>query len=91
MLCGSDTRLPAGFLPVPCGTFPDDNAVDVHQNHPLFRAPRTPNDFRGKCGLCEFNKVCGGSRSRAFAATGDALGSDPDYVYVPEKLRAGTG
>ncbi len=73
-----------------CGKFPDDNVVEVCQNHPLFRALRMPNDFRGKCGLYEFNKVCSGSRSRAVAATGDALESDPDCVYVPESRKIGS-
>jgi radical SAM protein len=74
---------PSGFLPLPCGSFPDDSVVDVYQRHALFRSLRDARQLTGKCGACEFRSVCGGSRARAYALTGDALGSDPDCVYEP--------
>lgn len=74
---------PSGFLPIPCGRFPRDSIVDVYQNNAMFRSLRDSDRFSGKCGACEFRSVCGGSRARAFALTGDALGSDPDCVYQP--------
>ena len=81
---------PSGFLPLPCGRFPRDSIVDVYQNHALFRSLRDSDGFSGKCGACEFRSICGGSRARAFALTGDALGSDPDCAYQPPAwLRAG--
>ena len=52
---------PAGFLPVPCGRFPEDSVVDVYQNHPTFRALRNPDGFRGECGVCQYREICGGS------------------------------
>lgn len=76
---------PAGFLPLCCGRFPQDSVVDVYQHHPTFRALRNPDGFHGKCGVCEYRRVCGGSRSRAFAVTGDPLASEPDCLYVPDK------
>jgi len=76
---------PAGFLPVVCGRFPDDSVVDVYKNHPTFRALRDFDQFKGKCGLCEYRHICGGSRARAFAVTGDFLESEPDCVYEPEQ------
>lgn len=75
---------PAGFLPLECGRFPHDSVVDVYQNHPTFRALRDPDQFHGKCGECDYRQVCGGSRARAYAVTGDPLGAEPDCVYVPE-------
>jgi len=78
---------PAGFLPICCGRFPNDNVVEVYQKHPVFLDLRTPSRFKGKCGVCEYNTICGGSRSRAYGVTGDALESEPDCLYVPEKLR----
>ena len=78
---------PAGFLPICCGRFPKDNVVDVYQKHPVFRDLRTPSRFKGKCGVCEYNTVCGGSRSRAYGVTGDYLESEPDCLHIPEKLR----
>jgi radical SAM protein len=80
--------LPAGFLPLSCGRFPVDSVVETYQNHPTFLALRNPDGFKGKCGVCEYRNVCGGSRSRAFGVTGDALESDPDCVYEPDVGRA---
>ncbi len=74
---------PAGFLPLPCGRFPEDSVVAVYQNHPTFRALRDPDRFGGICGMCEYRYVCGGSRARAYAVTGDALAAEPDCTYVP--------
>jgi len=74
---------PAGFLPLVCGRFPADNVVEVYQNHPTFRMLRNPDLFKGICGVCEYRQVCGGSRARAYAVTGDPLAAEPDCVYVP--------
>jgi radical SAM protein len=74
---------PAGFLPLECGRFPADSVVDVYQHHPTFLALRNPDRFGGKCGVCEYRYVCGGSRARAFALTGDALAEEPDCAYMP--------
>ncbi len=78
---------PAGFLPLRCGQFPQDSVVDVYQKHPAFRALRDPDRFGGRCGICEYRQVCGGSRARAYAVTGDYLASEPDCVYVPRAER----
>jgi radical SAM protein len=74
---------PAGFLPLCCGRFPQDSVVEAYQNHPTFLALRNPDGFKGRCGACEYRHVCGGSRARAYAVTGDPLESEPDCVYVP--------
>lgn len=74
---------PAGFLPLVAGNVRKDNLVDVYRNSPLFQALHTPSTFKGKCGQCEFGTLCGGSRARAFAATGDPLASDPLCSYIP--------
>lgn len=76
---------PAGFLPLPCGRFPEDSVVDTYRNHPTFRALRDPDGFKGRCGYCEYRYVCGGSRARAYALTGDPLATDPDCVYRPNR------
>jgi len=74
---------PAGFLPLVCGRFPRDNVVEVYQNHPVFRMLRDADQLKGICGVCEYRYVCGGSRARAYAVTGDPLAAEPDCVYVP--------
>ena len=75
--------LPAGFLPVVCGRFPEDSVVETYQNHPVFRALRDPDRFTGRCGVCEYRYICGGSRSRAFALTGDYTATDHDCIWTP--------
>jgi AdoMet-dependent heme synthase len=74
---------PAGFLPLCCGRFPHDSVVEVYQKHPVFLALRDPDRFKGRCGICEYRHVCGGSRARAYAVTGDYLETEPDCVYLP--------
>ena len=74
---------PSGFLPLRCGNVRTSSLVDVYRQAPLFQALHSPEQFRGKCGACEFSYVCGGSRARAFARTGDALESDPLCLYQP--------
>ena len=77
---------PSGFLPLRCGTVRANAIVDVYRNSEIFGALHSPNRFHGKCGDCEYSHICGGSRARAFAHTGDALGSDPFCSYQPRKI-----
>ena len=74
---------PAGFLPLTAGNIRTGHLVDIYRNSPVFRALHTPSQFKGKCGQCEYRTLCGGSRARAFAYTGDALASDPFCPYLP--------
>ena len=74
---------PSGFLPLRCGSVRTGSLVDVYRNSETFRALHSPDQFHGKCGECEYAHICGGSRARAFAHTGDALGSDPFCPYEP--------
>jgi len=75
---------PSGFLPKSAGNVRERNVVDLYRNAGLFERLRDPDELSGKCGACEFRFVCGGSRSRAFATTGDPMASDPLCGYVPE-------
>lgn len=75
---------PSGFLPLHCGTYPNDHVVRVYQQSPIFRELRDPDQLEGKCRRCEFRKVCGGSRARAFAASGNPLAEEPDCAYGPK-------
>jgi radical SAM protein len=74
---------PSGFLPRSAGNVREVSLVDVYRESDLFTALRDRERLRGKCGACEFRAVCGGSRSRAYAATGDPLASDPLCPYEP--------
>jgi radical SAM protein len=71
---------PAGFLPYKLGNVRTDSIVDLYRNHPLLRSIRAA-EFNGRCGACGFGDMCGGSRARAFASSGDPLGEDPACPY----------
>jgi radical SAM protein with 4Fe4S-binding SPASM domain len=77
---------PSGFMPVRCGTFPTDHVVRVYQDSQTFRALRDPRRLEGKCKACEFRNICGGSRARAYAVTGDPFAEEPDCSYIPHTL-----
>lgn len=74
---------PSGFLPVSCGNVRDSSLSDIYRNSPVMRQLRDKTLLKGKCGACEFKQLCGGSRARAYAVTGDYLESDPYCAYVP--------
>ena len=74
---------PSGFLPIVCGRVPFDSVVRIYQESAPFRALRDSDRLGGKCGDCEFKNLCGGSRARAYAVTGDPLAEEPDCAYVP--------
>lgn len=76
---------PAGFLPMAAGNVRTRDIVRVYRDSALFRALHDPTGFKGRCGACEFKMVCGGSRARAFAASGDPLGEDPLCTYEAER------
>lgn len=75
---------PSGFLPTVTGNVRQDSIVDLYRDHPVFRELREPDLLEGKCGRCKYRLICGGSRSRAFAASGNYLASDPACAYEPE-------
>ena len=74
---------PSGFLPLVAGSVRKSHIVEIYRNSELFRNIRQSNNLKGKCGRCEFKKICGGSRARAYAKTGDPLEADPLCAYEP--------
>jgi radical SAM protein len=74
---------PSGFLPISAGNVRRDSLVNVYRHSPLFRALRDSASLGGKCRLCEYRNLCGGSRSRAYALTGDYLAEELRCVYEP--------
>ncbi len=75
---------PSGFLPLRCGNVRVNSLVEIYRDSQIFRSLHSPDTFHGKCGACEYSHICGGSRARAFAHTGDALGTDPFCPYEPD-------
>jgi radical SAM protein len=82
---------PSGFLPLVAGNVRTDSLLSVYREHPLFVALRDPDRLGGRCGRCEFRSVCGGSRARAYAMSGDYLAEDPACLYEPQASAARTG
>lgn len=76
---------PSGFLPVSAGNVRKQPLAEIYQNSPLFKNLRDASKLGGKCGYCEFREVCGGSRARAYALTGDAFAEEPRCVYQPRR------
>jgi radical SAM protein len=74
---------PSGFLPISAGNIRHASVTDIYRNSELFRQLRDTRNLRGKCGECEFRAICGGSRARAYALSGDIFAADPSCVYVP--------
>ncbi len=79
--------MPSGFLPIPAGNVRTDDLVQVYREAPLFRALRDRSQIKGKCGTCEYLKVCGGSRARAYAMTGDYHEAEPFCTHIPAKYQ----
>lgn len=75
---------PSGFLPTSACNVREDSLVDRYRHSSLFENLRDPDSYTGKCGACPFRHLCGGSRSRAYAHTGNPLASDPLCPYIPE-------
>jgi MoaA/NifB/PqqE/SkfB family radical SAM enzyme/metal-sulfur cluster biosynthetic enzyme len=74
---------PSGFLPLPGGNVRGDDLVAVYRDGPMFRALRDPEHLKGRCGACEYRELCGGSRARAWAVTGDPFAEDPGCAWQP--------
>jgi len=76
---------PSGFLPLSGGNIRRQSLADIYRNSPLFRRLRDSTNLAGKCGVCEYREICGGSRARSFAMTGDLFAEEPCCVYEPKR------
>jgi len=74
---------PSGFLPIEGGDLHADTLAHIYQESPIFVKLRNSDLLHGKCGACEFRNICGGSRARAYAVTGDVLAEEPCCIYQP--------
>ena len=74
---------PSGFLPIAVGSVRDKSFPEIYRESGLLQSLRDPDGFSGRCGRCEFKTVCGGSRSHAYATTGDPLAEDPGCLHQP--------
>jgi radical SAM protein with 4Fe4S-binding SPASM domain len=65
------------------GNIRSQSLSDIYRSASVFGRVRDYTQLKGKCGVCEFKSICGGSRSRAYAITGDPMRSDPYCIYQP--------
>ncbi|MGZ9130596.1 MAG: hypothetical protein ACXW4Z_22690, partial [Candidatus Binatia bacterium] len=74
------------FLTLVGGNIRSQPLPDIYRSSDVFTRVRDFSQLKGKCGVCEFKSICGGSRSRAYAITGDPMRSDPYCVYQPKAM-----
>jgi len=75
---------PSGFLPLACGNVKTVPLRDIYIHHPVFRDLRDLTQLQGKCAPCEYLEFCsGGSRARAYGATGNYQGPEPFCAFIP--------
>lgn len=72
-----------GYLDVEAGNIRKESFAQVWANSPLFCQLRDLSNLKGKCGVCEYKRICGGCRARAYEATGDYLEAEPYCIYEP--------
>jgi radical SAM protein with 4Fe4S-binding SPASM domain len=75
---------PSGFLPLSAGNIREEELASIYRDSPLFRNLRDASKLDGKCGACEFKEICGGSRARAYALSGNPHGEEPCCAYIPK-------
>ncbi|HID97890.1 MAG TPA: radical SAM protein [Thermodesulfobacteriaceae bacterium] len=79
--------LPCSYFPLPAGSLKEQSLQDIWNNSSLFRELRDFSSYKGSCGACEYIRVCGGCRARAYAVHGDYLAEEPFCSYTPMKLK----
>lgn len=80
---------PSGFLPVSAGNVRTESLTDLYRHSPLFTSLRDSSNLKGKCGICEFREICGGSRARAYALTEDVFAEEPCCIWQPKPVSGG--
>ncbi len=83
--------LPCSYFPLAAGNIRQKSLKDIWEHSSLFRELRDFSSYKGACGACEYIRVCGGCRARAYAVTGDYLEQEPFCSYTPRKLQKGEG
>lgn len=76
-----------GYLDVEAGDVREERFSQIWTDSTVFRKLRNLSNIKGKCGICEYKRVCGGCRARAYEATGDYLEAEPYCIYEPVALR----
>jgi len=79
---------PCGYLPVSAGNVKRQSMQEIWERSEVFGRLRDVDQLEGKCGLCEFKRICLGCRARAFYAThGNYMAEEPHCIYEPSRMR----
>lgn len=78
---------PCGYLPVSSGNIKTTPLPAIWRQSQIFQDLRNDSGLEGKCGCCEYKKVCMGCRARAYAETGDYMAEEPNCGFVPLRMR----
>jgi heme b synthase len=79
---------PCGYLPVSAGDVTKQPVKEIWEKSEVFANLRNPGLLKGKCGICEYKKVCEGCRARAYYEKGDYLEEEPYCIYEPSLMSA---
>ncbi len=82
--------LPCSYFPLAAGNIRKTPMKEIWENSPLFKELRDFSGYKGRCGACEYIRVCGGCRARAYAVNGDYLAEEPFCNYVPRRYNPGS-
>jgi heme b synthase len=77
---------PCGYLELDCGNVRKQSFKDIWETSLVFLNLRNIDDYKGKCGICEYRKVCGGCRARAYESLGDYMNEEPYCIYEPHHV-----
>lgn len=80
-----------GYLDVEAGNIREQPFNRIWTDSPLFKSLRELSNIKGKCGDCEYKRICGGCRARAYETTGDYLEAEPYCLYQPLKWKKSDG
>ncbi len=78
---------PCGYLPLTSGNVTTTPFPRIWRHSQIFANMRSEDSLEGKCGLCEYKKVCMGCRARAFAETGNYLAEEPNCDFLPTRMK----
>ncbi len=77
---------PCGYLELDCGNVKERPFNEIWEKSEIFQTLRDFDGYKGKCGICEFRKVCGGCRARAYEISGDYMEEEPYCIYEPRGI-----
>jgi len=78
---------PCGYLEANAGNILETDFQEIWEKSQVFTRLRDYDALEGKCGICEYKRVCGGCRARAYEATGNFMAEEPYCTYEPKKMQ----